>query len=114
MDILFDPLGIQLPAQTGAGKGLQLKARLGYQLLLHVALGPDKQDLAVRIPPPHLIGHGNGWIDMSGGTAAGKYQIQFCFPPDDKRLETSPLSFCRDILNTMPISPRFTARAVPP
>ena len=108
MDVLLETGKILFPAQTGAGQGFQFKARLGYQFFFHMAYGPDKQHPAVRVTPPHFVGNGNSGVDMSGGTAAGKYQIQNSF------LLMVRLFPERDIFSTIPISPRFTARAVPP
>ena len=74
--VLPESFQILFSAQAGPGKGPQLIARLGHQLFFHVALGTDKQDLAVRMPPPHFPRNGNGGVDVSGGSAAGKDQIQ--------------------------------------
>ena len=75
VDILFQACQALFAAQAGTRKGPQLVARLGHQLFFHMTNGADKQHLAVRIAPPHFIGDGNGRIDMSGGTAAGKDKI---------------------------------------
>ena len=108
---------IQPPAEAGAGEAHKLIARLGHQLHFHV-VAADKEDLSLRVAFFPYIGHGNGGIDVSRRSAAGKYHIHTdssCWSGRPKRRSCRlgryrPLETAR----TMPISPRFTASAVPP
>ena len=106
--IPFDTGKVQLPAQAGAGQAFHFKARLGNQLFLHVAFGADEEDLGVGMTLSQNIGNCDGRVDMSAGTAAGKNHIHSISSI------LLALYFCREIPRTIPISPRFTARAVPP
>ena len=108
LDIALDVLQIQLPEEPGARQTADLVARLGHQLLLHAADAADEEDLTARIPLPQGIGQGDGGVDVPAGAAAGK---------DDVHIASScsfASSRCRETARITPISPRFTARAVPP
>ena len=108
VDVLFQARRAQLPAEAGTREALDFVARLGHQLLLHVALRADEENLAVRVFLPDLVRHGDGGVNVSCGAAAGENQIH-------KGSSWIFLWFLyRDICKTIPISPRFTARAVPP
>ena len=108
MQIGLDRLQVLAAAKTGARKTLQLIASLGYEQLFHMTDCTDKEDIAVGITLLHHIRHCDGRIDVAGSTATGEDQIH---------MDAS----CRFLLSrylemfaTIPISPRFTASAVPP
>ena len=75
--ILFQSLQALAPHQTGTGETFQLIPRLRHQLFFHVTLGSDKQHLTVGVTLFEYIRYGNGRIDMSCCTAAGKDHIHF-------------------------------------
>ena len=81
LGVLLDAGQAQGAAQAGAGQGLQLIARLGNQLLFHMALSADEEDVGVGMTLRNYIGHSDGRVDMTAGAAAGKDHIHNIKPP---------------------------------
>ena len=106
--ILFDRAKALASGQTGNIQALQFKTRFWNKLFLHMSFRANKQNVGVGMALPHNIGNCDGRIDMSTGTTASKNQIH-------KETSCNFVWFrCRDMLKTTPISPKFTASAVPP
>ena len=106
--VFLDAAEAEIPVHTVAGQCDQLVTCLGNQLLLHAANSAYKQDLAVGMAEFPRICHSNRGIDMASGTAAGKNNIHNTSSILDARFRI------REIPSKIPISPKFTANAVPP
>ena len=108
LDIALEVLQVRLPVEAGAGQAADLVAGLGDQTLLHLADAADEEDVDIRIPAFQGIGQGDGGIDVAAGAAAGKDHVH---KTSSCNLASSR---CREMPRITPISPRFTASAVPP
>ena len=70
----------QPPLQSRHGQADDRIAKRRHLLHLHLALGPDEQDVQTVVQPaPERLGDGDGRIDMPSGASAAQYDFQFAF-----------------------------------
>ena len=96
------------PGRAVRRQRFKLVSGLRNQLLLHPADATNKQNIGIGIALPAHIGYSNRRIDMPGSTAAAKNYIHWKSSCRVARFRQ------REMLSKIPISPRFTASAVPP
>ena len=108
-EIVPDAFRRQLALVIGDFQRFQPESLARDQLVFHSVLRADEEDLSVRPPGLEELCHGDGGIDMSGGTAAGKDHSHADFLRN-ARLFTHQ----RETLSTTPISNICSSRAVPP
>ena len=73
---MLDVLPAEGPVDGVDIHGPELVALLGHQIPLHAVVGAGEEDVAAGVVELKQTGQRDGRIDVSGGAAAGKENVQ--------------------------------------
>ena len=98
LEVMLNARPVELPQEAGDGDGADGVALSGHQLPFHAAICPYKEDVC-PVPFPKHTGQRHGWVNVSGGAAAGKQDFHRKTPRSDLSLflPRSPFFRCGDL-----------------